>query len=942
MTDDNKAVGPLATAKLVALIKAETAKKYNKTGGKIDGNAEITGGLKVGMSSEFSSSIKAGSEISSDMLLMAPIVELRDPAKEESISFGVSGENAAKVTSPVPGGGTQYARLAVGTPTGDNDATTKAYVDGRTHDYYDVTVVSAADAAQTIDGGIISVRGSADKTVAEIAAAYAAGAIVRCIYGGNIMPLVRAADGSYSFAGTGANYGVARGGNITVTIMSTTSNGDTTLITSAAGELPIPDSDVSQNGCALVVRDGQWMYSEDKLIPATPTSNGLMSAADKAKLDSMDSVCYDIYAKIGTADTHDSVYKYGCMVSHTFAEINAAVHAGKTPRVLLVDNIDNPSDTRVICPLSEYDTSRSEGGYYFDAPGLVGVSGSGRIYIDENGAMYTCSAGELPAVDANQDGKYLTIDGGRWTYRRPDTATATTPGFMSAVDKAKLDGIEKDANKTVVDAALDAGSANPVQNKAVKAALDTKADTTVATASANGLMSAADKEKLDSMYDIVATSTDGETFDITPAQLHEKLKGVPTTCAIKVVDTIIPLYRVQLQSGGDTRYIFQITKDNGFWEPNTRLAYTASAGGTYAGTTWVKSEYDLLASTPGILKFTGAAKAQFSGSKDVTIDIPTGEGTVRYDETQKLTSDQKFRASQNIGAVSQKHAFIDGVVMLQAIGHDDGASVVNITPSEKSNDYTLTLDGGPENVPVYVAGLETPTDAQTDCATNVAYVKAKIAEVAASGGVDVDNALSATSTNPVQNKVVKAALDKKAGTAVASTSANGLMSKADKTKLDDIERGANKTTIDSAMSGSSVNPVQNKVIKQYIDDKVAAAGSNITVDAELSATSTNPVQNKAVKAAVDGKADKTALNAKMDKSGGTLTGNLTGKYITGTWLRSTEASDLGRTPGKIAVLDDSGWVYYRTPSELFGDLGIANAIKSYVDTAIAVAINSAY
>lgn len=949
MADDSKAVGPRATAKLVALIKAETAKKYDKTGGKIDGSAEITGGLKVGMSSEFSSSIKAGSEISSDMLLMAPIVELRDPAKEESIYFGVSGENAAKVTSPVSGGGTQYARLAVGTPTGDNDATTKAYVDGRTHDYYDVTVASAADAAQTIDGGIISVRGSADKTVAEISAAYAAGMIVRCIYGGNTMQLVRVADGGFTFAGIGANYGVARSGNITVTIMPTAS-GDVTWITSAAGELPIPDSDVSQNGCALVVRDGQWMYSEDKLIPATPTSNGLMSAADKAKLDSMDSVCYDIYAKIGTADTHDSVYKYGCTVSRTFAEINAAVHAGKTPRVLLVDNIDNPSDTRVICPLSEYDTSRSEGGYYFDAPGLVGVSGSGRIYIDENGAMYTCSAGELPAVDANHNGKYLMIDNGRWTYRQPDTASATAPGFMSTADKAKLDGIERGANKTVVDAALDAGSANPVQNKAVKAALDNKADktaldnkadTTVATASANGLMSAADKEKLDSMYDIVATSTDGETFDITPAQLHEKLKGVPTTCAIKVVDIIIPLYQVQLQSGGDTRYIFQITKDNGVWEPNTRLAYTASAGGTYAGTTWVKSEYDLLASTPGILKFTGAAKAQFSGSEDVTIDIPTGEGSVRYDETQKLTSDQKSRACQNIGAINQKNVWAEGNVMLLPRGAD-GAFSINITPSENSNDYTLTLDAGPENVPVYVSGLETPTDAQTGYAANVDYVKAKVAEVAASGGVDVDNALSATSTNPVQNKVVKAALDGKAGTAVATTAANGLMSKADKTKLNDIERGANKTTIDSAMSGSSVNPVQNKVIKQYIDDKVAAAGSNITVDAELSATSTNPVQNKAVKAAIDGKADKTALNAKMDKSGGTFTGNVHGKYFCGTWLQSTEASDLGRTPGKIAVLDDSGWVYYRTPAGLFADLGIANAIKSYVDTAIAVAINSAY
>lgn len=442
-----------------------------------------------------------------------------------------------------------------------------------------------------------------------------------------------------------------------------------------------------------------------------------------------------------------------------------------------------------------------------------------------------------------------------------------------------------------------------------------------------------------------------QASDITPAQLHEKLKGVPTTCAIKVVDTIIPLYRVQLPGDGSTKYIFQITKDNGFWEPNTRLSYTASAGGTYAGTIWVKSEYDLLASTPGILKFTGAAKAEFSGSKDVTIDIPTGEGSVRYDETQELTSDQKSRACQNIGAINQKGAWAEGAVMLIPSGNDDGASVINITPCGKNNDYTLALDGGPENVPVRVSGIETPTDAQTDCAANVAYVKAKIAEVAASGGVDVDNALSATSTNPVQNKVVTAALTGKAGTAVATTSANGLMSKADKTKLDGIAKGATKITIDSAMSGSSNNPVANHVVKQYVDDKVAAAGSNITVDATLSSTSTNPVQNKAVKAAIDAKADKTALdakadktalNAKLDKTGGTLTGNLTGKYFCGTWLQSTETSDLGRTPGKIAVLDGSGWVYYRTPAELFGDLGIANAIKSYVDTAIVAAINSAY
>ena len=310
---------------------------------------------------------------------------------------------------------------------------------------------------------------------------------------------------------------------------------------------------------------------------------------------------------------------------------------------------------------------------------------------------------------------------------------------------------------------------------------------------------------------------------------------------------------------------------------------------------------------------------------------------------QTLTAEQKQQARKNIEAADSVTPTISGPVSLCPSKITDSNDAAHVTTTRAGgDDYTVTLDGGPENWPVRVAGIRTPTDAQTNYAANVAYVKAKIAEVAASGGVDVDNALSATSTNPVQNKVVTAALTGKAGTAVATQSINGLMSKADKTKLDGIAAGATKITIDSTMSGSSNNPVANHVVKQYVDDKVAAAGSNITVDATLSSTSANPVQNKAVKAAIDAKADKTALGAKMDKSGGTFTGNVHGKYFCGTWLQSTEASDLGRTPGKIAVLDDSGWVYYRTPSELFADLGITNAIKSYVDTAIVAAINSSY
>lgn len=64
-------------------------------------------------------------------------------------------------------------------------------------------------------------------------------------------------------------------------------------------------------------------------------------------------------------------------------------------------------------------------------------------------------------------------------------------------------------------------------------------------------------------------------------------------------------------------------------------------------------------------------------------------------------------------------------------------------------------------------------------------------------------------------------------------------------------------------------------------------------------------------------------------AGGTMTGNLTGKYIAGTWLQSKEAEDLGKASSKVAVLDDSGWVYYRTPDEILSDIGAAKSSHNH-------------
>lgn len=92
----------------------------------------------------------------------------------------------------------------------------------------------------------------------------------------------------------------------------------------------------------------------------------------------------------------------------------------------------------------------------------------------------------------------------------------------------------------------------------------------------------------------------------------------------------------------------------------------------------------------------------------------------------------------------------------------------------------------------------------------------------AGGSVTVDSALSSTSTNPVQNRVINAALAGKQATLVGSGT------------------GQNIKTINN----------QNILGSGNID-----AGSLVTIDSALSTTSTNPVQNKVINTALGGKQD---------------------------------------------------------------------------------------
>jgi len=137
----------------------------------------------------------------------------------------------------------------------------------------------------------------------------------------------------------------------------------------------------------------------------------------------------------------------------------------------------------------------------------------------------------------------------------------------------------------------------------------------------------------------------------------------------------------------------------------------------------------------------------------------------------------------------------------------------------------------------------------------------------------IDSTLSSTSTNPIQNKVVYNAL---AGKQDKLTAGTGISISGNTISCTVSGGSGGSITVDSTMSPTSTNPVQNKVIYSALQGKqntltagtgisingniisctVSGGGGTVTVDSSLSSTSTNPVQNKVIYTALQNKQDK--------------------------------------------------------------------------------------
>lgn len=214
----------------------------------------------------------------------------------------------------------------------------------------------------------------------------------------------------------------------------------------------------------------------------------------------------------------------------------------------------------------------------------------------------------------------------------------------------------------------------------------------------------------------------------------------------------------------------------------------------------------------------------------------------------------------------------------------------NSTPTSKAEFFRFVIAGY-----VTVTSLDGSVDTSTNFKDSVSLEVSDVPTGTVITTSNIDNALSSTSVNPVQNKVVKAEFDKvnsnlsgkansshthtksevglgnvnntadanksvKYATSAGSAPANGGNSDTvnGHTVNSDVPTNAKFTdTIYTHPTNSGYKHIpsggSDGQILEWSSDGTAKWSDNILVDSEINNTSTNPVQNKVITAALDGK-----------------------------------------------------------------------------------------
>ena len=509
-----------------------------------------------------------------------------------------------------------------------------------------------------------------------------------------------------------------------------------------------------------------WNAKADKAA-ATQKSDGLMSAADKRKLDTVEAHAKDVdvddtLSPVSTAAIMNKTVtaalntKAGTAVATTSANglMSSAdkvkldgVEDGATKTIVddaMSDTSTNPVQNKVVM---KYIDSRGS------LPPVSVKNDTMLIQVVDGAYALRTKESIFPVDDALDTESKNAVENGIIARRFEQLSGVTLPatskrdGLMTAANYTKLSGIEAGATKTIVDATLDETSTNPVQNKAVKTALDGKAGTAEATTGAAGLMSAADKTKLDGVEAganktiVDDAMSDTSTNPVQNKAVKAALDGKLSTQGGEILGHLSVGLTVSAEGSVSTG---RTSTDTGI-----HFEKAASDAGR------ISHGSDPMTGVSPIARLKVASPTE---DDDAATKKYVDDRAVRYDAAQTLTDAQKAQARENVDAASAFTPILTSPVMIRKERATDSAGVYLSTIDIGEKHAEIRLEDVNENAPVAIANLRTPTGAGTDnYAATKGYVDSKVAS--GGGGVTVDDAMSDTSTNPVQNKTIKQYVD---------------------------------------------------------------------------------------------------------------------------------------------------------------------------------------
>ena len=243
------------------------------------------------------------------------------------------------------------------------------------------------------------------------------------------------------------------------------------------------------------------------------------------------------------------------------------------------------------------------------------------------------------------------------------------------------------------------------------------------------------------------------------------------------------------------------------------------------------------------------AKASEEASKLSEINANESETNAKASEEAAKLSETNAKDSENKAKKSENESVKYGnLAKSYAVGTDN----------------TIRENDAEDNAKMYCEAAKTSADNAKQSETNA---KTYLDKIIAKVDVTVDTEMSDTSENPVQNKVIKKYVDEHTpevsdmtGATATQNGAHGLVPApqiGDEKKallgdgtwgsVDAILTYKTKEEYDAAVANNEI-PDGAKVIKEYDEE---GQPSVIDIDASMSDTSVNPVQNKVIKKYVD-------------------------------------------------------------------------------------------